>query len=105
MEHIKLFENYRLEESYALSAAVLQGLARDVIRTSDTEDIAEMLFLFFAGSGMPIDKEGLGAPFGSDANAVYNTVDILSKCRNFEEAYDEIGKLWLMLSKESRNKY
>ena len=105
MKYIKLFENYRLEESYALSAAVLQGLSRDVMRISDPEEIAEMLFDFFEESGMPIDKEGLGAPFGSSANAVYNTADILSRCRNFEEAYDEIGKLWLMLSKESSNKY
>ena len=103
MKHIKLFENYRLEESY--NGAFLQGLARDIMRISDPEEIAEMLFDFFEESGMPIDKEGLGAPFGSLANAVYNTADELAKCRNFDEAYDEVGKLWLLVGKESSNKY
>jgi len=103
MEHIKLFEDYRLEESY--NGAFLQELARDIMRISDPEEIAEILFDFFEETGMGINREGLGAPFGSLANAVYNTADELAKCRNFEEAYDEIGKLWLLVGKESSNKY
>ena len=45
MKHIKLFENYRLEESY--NAAFLQGLALDIMKISDPEEIAEILFNFF----------------------------------------------------------
>jgi hypothetical protein len=101
MKHIKLFESYKLEESYALTAGVLQGLARDIMRISDSEEIAEILFDFFEESGMGIDREQLGNPFGSLSNAVYNTADKLARCRNFDEAYDEVGKLWLMVGKES----
>lgn len=100
MKHIKLFESYKLEESYALTAAVLQGLAQKVMKISDSEEIAEILFDFFDEYGMVIDREQLGNPFGSLANQVYNTADELARSRNLDKAYDEVGKLWLSVAKE-----
>ena len=100
MKHIKLFESYKLQESYALTASDLQGLAHKVMKISDSEEIAEILFDFFDEYGMMIDRKQLGNPFGSLANHVYNTADELARCRNLDKAYDLVGKLWLSVAKE-----
>jgi hypothetical protein len=106
MKHIKLFENFKITEGwkgYWPIQVVMYKIAEDSIKSSDVEKIAQSIFEMMEDAGKKIDQNNMGNPFGSLANAVYNTAEELIHCKNEKEAYEELSKFVDMAMKDNSN--
>lgn len=101
MKHIKLFENFKTTDGYWPIEVYMYKIAQDSIKSSDREKIAQSIFEMMEGAGKKIDQKQTGNPFGSLANAVYNTAEELIHCKNEKEAYEKLSEFVDMAMKDN----
>jgi hypothetical protein len=86
-KHIKIFEDFSgndLSESGVGMMVYAAKIAKDIMESPDTETGVDILEDFLANMGEDTagQRETMGAPFGSNGNLMYNTVDVI---RNTED--------------------